>query len=66
MIIEEVTSVQNVFSGLIIGMKNIFILIGCVKYIFQVTKAYAKGNTMHKMLINAKKAKKLCSLALHK
>ena len=38
MIIEEVASVGNVFWVLRIGMKKIFILIGCVKCILQDTK----------------------------
>ena len=40
MIIEEVASVGNVFWVVRIGMKNIFILIGCVKCIFQETKKH--------------------------
>ena len=40
MIIEEVASVGNVFWVVRIGMINIFILIGCVKCIFQETKKH--------------------------
>ena len=42
MIIQEVASVENVFLVLIIGMKNISILIGCVKCIYQETKSISR------------------------
>ena len=42
MIIDEVASVGNVFWVLRIGLKNIFILIGYVKCIFQETKSIGR------------------------
>ena len=42
MIIEEVASLGNVFLVLRKGMKIIFILIGCMKCIFQETKSISR------------------------
>ena len=39
---ESFASVGNVFLVLIIGMKNIFILIGCMKCIYQETKRISR------------------------
>ena len=36
-------------------MKNILILIGCAKCIFQATKGISQGNKVHKMLTQCEK-----------